>query len=225
MRKPRVILFDLVETLLDVSSLDRVFRAQFGSARVRREWFEQALRIAFSATAANEYAPFSEMLKASLTVMEERHDTKLSWFGRRTIFSAVRAMPIYPDVEPGLRRLSDAGFRLAVLTNSAKSFGVNSLKQAGVLQYFDEVLSSESVKRLKPAHQPYRYAAKKLRTNPKEILMVAAHDWDVTGAHAAEMQTCFLRRSGQFLNELAPEPEMNVAGVEEMARQLTNECH
>ncbi|MDG4820577.1 hypothetical protein O7635_01760 [Asanoa sp. WMMD1127] len=43
----RVIAFDVNETLLDLSALDRPFEEALGSAALRRQWFSQMLQLAF----------------------------------------------------------------------------------------------------------------------------------------------------------------------------------
>lgn len=47
---PRVCVFDVNETLLDLSSLDPHFERAFGDASVRRAWFLQVLQSAMVAT-------------------------------------------------------------------------------------------------------------------------------------------------------------------------------
>ncbi len=39
----RVLVFDVIETLLDLQALDPAFEAVFGDRGVRREWFQQML--------------------------------------------------------------------------------------------------------------------------------------------------------------------------------------
>ncbi len=47
---PRVIVFDVNETLLDLSVLDPLFESGFGQVGVRQEWFGLLLRSALAAT-------------------------------------------------------------------------------------------------------------------------------------------------------------------------------
>ncbi|HWD43834.1 MAG TPA: HAD hydrolase-like protein [Actinomycetota bacterium] len=56
---------------------------------------------------------------------------------------------------PGaLRRLGDAGLRLASLTNSTEEVARAQLEHAGLIDAFELVLSADSVGRLKPAPSP-----------------------------------------------------------------------
>ncbi len=218
--KSNPIVFDLVETLLDLSALDETFREVFGARRLRREWFSEILKNAFSLTAAGGWAEFSRIAEASLKVMEERYDHKFSWLRRRRILASMRRLPPYPDVLPGLEELKADGFRLAVLTNSSVKTAEEALGRAGALALFDEILSADRVKRLKPAPEPYRMAAKRLGIKPGKMLFVAAHAWDVRGAARAGCRTCFVRRPGQVLDELTPRPTLVVSDLRELAAVL-----
>lgn len=52
---PRVIVFDVIETMLDTSALEPHFERVFGDARVLREWFSQLLLYSEVATIAGPY--------------------------------------------------------------------------------------------------------------------------------------------------------------------------
>ena len=55
---PRVIIFDLMGTLLDLRAMDAHFERFFGDASVRKEWHIQTLQLAMAATLTNAYEDF-----------------------------------------------------------------------------------------------------------------------------------------------------------------------
>ena len=116
-------------------------------------------------------------------------------------------MKAYPDVEKELKLLKAAGFRLATLTNLAMPTQVAQLTHAGLAKYFEQMLSIDEVKKYKPAFETYQYAAKKLGVGTENMLMVAAHGWDLAGAMTAGMQTAFIERIGQALYSLEAKPQ------------------
>lgn len=215
-----VIAFDLFGTLLDLSALDGNFREEFGGSRLRQEWFSEALKLAFSITAAVGYESFSDIAEAALKIVEERHQQKLSGSRRKRILRALRELPPFTDVKPALRRLQSGGAHLIILTNSGQKTAEQAIEWAGLADFFEEVLSAESVKRLKPAPEPYRMAAKKAGVKPRKLLLVAAHSWDVRGAMSAGCRACFVRRPEQVLDELTPKPELIVSDLRELSERL-----
>ena len=59
---------------------------------------------------------------------------------------------------------------------------------------FDCVLSAELARTYKPDAAVYHTAARLLDVEPAQMLMVAAHKWDLDGARAAGLRTAFLDR-------------------------------
>jgi 2-haloacid dehalogenase len=220
MKKPPVIVFDLVGTCLDLAALDERFRAAFRSSAVRREWFSEVLNLVFLSVAFDERGSFSRMAEAALKIVEARHRQKLSRAERKQILVAMRELPAFRDVRGALQRLQAGGFHLAVLTNSDAKAAKQAVTSAGLSDCFEHVLSAADAKRLKPAAEPYRMAAKKCGVKTRQVLFVAAHSWDVRGAKEAGCKTCFVARPGQVLDEFTPKPDVIVADFQELAEAL-----
>jgi phosphoglycolate phosphatase-like HAD superfamily hydrolase len=71
------------------------------------------------------------------------------------IRQAMLTMPGHPDVEEGLGRLKDAGFRLVTLADSpANPGGQSPLEHAGLAPFFERQFSIETVRSYKPARRP-----------------------------------------------------------------------
>jgi 2-haloacid dehalogenase len=62
---PRVLAFDVNETLLDLRALDPLFERAFGAAAVRGEWFGQMLQLAFVGGLTARYVDFSAAQRAA----------------------------------------------------------------------------------------------------------------------------------------------------------------
>lgn len=215
-----VIAFDLVGTLLDLSALDPTFRAEFGDSRVRQEWFAEVQKLMFSITAAGGYESFPDIAEAALKVIEQRHQNELSPARRKQILQSLRQLPAFPDVKPALQRLQAGGFRLVVLTNSGERDAKQAMESASLTSFFEDLLSAESVKRLKPAPELYRMATKECHVKAKDLLLVAGHSWDIAGAKRAGCRTCFVQRPEQVLDSLTPKPDLVVSDLEQLANRL-----
>ncbi len=222
MAAPSVIVFDLMGTLLNLSGLDDAFHSEFGDSQLRREWFSEVLKLALAITAAGGYESFSNIAEAALKVIEERHQHKLSGIQRKKLLQLLNTVPAFPDVAPGLQRLQSSGSRLIVLTNWGQKTAKQAIKSAGLSHFFEKILSVEDVKRLKPAPEPYRMAARKCGVRTGKLLLVAAHSWDLAGATRAACRACFIRRPGQVLDELTPKPDFIVSDLTELAGALTD---
>jgi 2-haloacid dehalogenase len=215
-----VCVFDVNETLLDLAALDGEFERLFGDRGVRAAWFGQLLQSAMVATITGRYSDFGTVGRAALEMTAARAGVELSEEDREAVAGGMARLPAHPEVPGALRRLGDGGLRLAALTNSTERVATAQLEHAGLFEAFEAVLSADAVRRLKPAPEPYRMAAERLGVEPGEVLLVAAHAWDVAGALRAGCQAAFVARPGKVLDPLTDPPELVVADLDELADRL-----
>jgi 2-haloacid dehalogenase len=134
---------------------------------------------------------------------------------RQEILSGLRNLPPHPEVPESLDRLLEAGFRLATLTNSTQEVAEAQIENAGLTDRFEQILSADTAKRLKPAPAPYRMAARALEIPERGMRLVAAHAWDVAGALRAGSAAAFVAR--QPFDPLVERPDVVGANLAEVA--------
>ncbi len=217
---PSICVFDVNETLLDLAALDTHFERIFGSATIRREWFSQLLQSAFTATIVDEYHDFTVLGRASLQMTAARHNVALSDSDTVSILDGMKRLPAHSDVEPALHRLHDAEFRLATLSNSPPATSEAQIDHAGLRHHFERVLSASTVRRLKPAPEPYHMAAEQLGVAVSEIRLIAAHSWDVTGAIHAGCAAAFVSRAGARFDPAFQAPDITGTSLVDVAEQI-----
>lgn len=91
----------------------------------------------------------------------------------------------YPGVIEGLNALRKAGFRLACITNKAEAFTLPLLRGTELLDYFDIVLSGDSLPEKKPHPLPLLHACKYFGILPHEMLLIGDSLNDAEAARAA----------------------------------------
>ena len=217
---PRIIVFDVNETLLNLRALDPHFKQAFGRSIARKEWFSQLIRSALVATVTNVYSDFSTLGGAALEMTAKRRGISLDSDERAQILGAMRKLSPHAEVPESLSTLRDAGLRLAALTNSTAKVADAQLKHAGLHEYFEQVLSADLIRRLKPAAESYHMAAQRLGAEPRDIRMVAAHDWDILGALRAGCAAAFVARPGMVLDPLAEQPDIIGADLRAVAKRI-----
>ena len=215
--KPKVLVFDVNQTMLDLNALRPQFARVFGDGKALDEWFSLLLHYSLVVTVADAYADFATVGRAVLEMLASTKGVKLSSEDATRILQGVLTMPAYPDVPDGLKRLRAAGFRMVTLTNSSPAAVKAQLQNAGLTQYFDESISVDSVRRFKPDLEVYRSAAAHLGAQPAELLLIAAHPWDVFGALKAGWQAAFIARNGITPLPLGPKPTINCGDMKAFA--------
>lgn len=219
-QRAEVLVFDVNETLLDLRALAPLFAEHLGSAALLKDWFHNMLLYSQTVTLAGPYADFSSLARASLQMAARTHGRELTESAAQAIFDALRSVPVHPDVPGALRRLQEAGFRLAALTNSTQSAVDGQLEGNGLSKVFDMILSVDEWKLFKPHLEIYRNAAAKLGVEPEKMRMIAAHPWDLMGARAAGCQVAFVERTPGSWFPLVPRPEIGGPTLKEVADQL-----
>jgi 2-haloacid dehalogenase len=216
----RILVFDVNETLLDVSALESYFERAFGGGSACREWFATVLLYSEVATLAGPYADFSAIAGAALEMMAASRSVALRAEDRDHILAGMRSLPAHSDVREALWLLKDAGYRMVTLTNSAPAAARQQLTHAGLIDAFERVFSVDEVRRFKPAPEPYRFVARQLGVETSALRMVAAHAWDIVGAMQAGCAGAFVARPGKVLYPLAPPPDMVGADLGAIAEQI-----
>jgi 2-haloacid dehalogenase len=216
----RVCVFDVNETLLDLGALDPQFERVFGDASTRQAWFGQFLTSWLTAMVTGVYQDFGTIGVTALEMIAERQSVELSDEDKGQILGGIQELPPHPEVEENLGRLRDAGIRMATLTNSTQQVADAQLDNSGLREYFEQSLSADAVKRLKPAPEPYRMAAESLGVEVGQVRLVAAHAWDVAGALQAGCAAAFVARPGMVLNPLFERPDVVGSDLREVANGI-----
>jgi 2-haloacid dehalogenase len=113
---------------------------------------------------------------------------------RDRLVRAWHRLPAWPDSVAGLARIRGK-YTTAALSNGGFALITHLVKSASLP--FDCVLSAELARAYKPAAAVYRTAAELLDVRPEQMLMVAAHRWDLDGARAAGLRTAFVHRPAE----------------------------
>jgi 2-haloacid dehalogenase len=217
---PNVIVFDLMGTLLDLQAMDPHFERFFGDAAVRKEWWSQTLQLAMAAVVTNAYEDFGVLADTGLEITARRYKVSMLGEEKNLILGTLQKLRPFPDVAQSLQHLREAGLKLAVLTNATAKIAEAQLTFAGLRDHFGEVISTDEIQCFKPAPEVYQLAAKRLGLESGQIRLVAAHDWDVTGALRAGCAAAFVARPGQVMNPFGPQPDVRGADLGEVAERI-----
>lgn len=91
----------------------------------------------------------------------------------------------FPGVVEALDKLRAAGYTLVCITNKAERFTLPLLKDTALLDYFDLVLSGDSLPRRKPDPLPLLHAMAEFKIAPEKLLIIGDSINDIQAARAA----------------------------------------
>ena len=215
---PKVVVFDVNETLSDLSALEQVF-VEVGAPRdIVPLWFASVLRDGFALTAAGSAEPFSKLAIGALdTVLADHPLNRELDAAIDQIMKSFLELPVHPDVADGVRALAASHIRLITLSNGSTQVAERLFTRAGILEYFERLLSVEDTDGWKPAPAAYAYAANTCSVDPGDMILVAVHPWDIDGAKRAGLQTAWLNRRSQNYPDYFLVPDYTVANLPELA--------
>ena len=210
-----VIVFDVNETLSDLSPLAARFVAVGAPASASSLWFASVLRDGFALSVAGVRPSFLEVAREvlatqlSLLSLDRPIDDAVDH-----VLAGIPELPAHPDVAPGVRALADADYRLVTLTNGTTAISERLLGDAGLLDSFERLLSVDDAPAWKPSAQAYEYAAQQCEVSPQEMVLVATHPWDVDGAVRAGLGAVWVdRHEGYYPRSFSP-PTHTVHGID-----------
>ena len=98
-------------------------------------------------------------------------------------------VPVKPGLNEILEKLKAEKIKIALATSTTSRSAKRTLKTAGVLDYFDEIVCAEDVEYGKPDPEPFLKAAEKLSLNPGKCLALEDSYNGIISAHSAGMIT------------------------------------
>jgi len=130
---------------------------------------------------------------------------------------------LYPGVREGLDWLLSAGYDLGCVTNKAAQFTEPLLKDLGVYDAFDIVISGDTLPRKKPDPLPLLHAAEHFGVAPRDALMIGDSVSDVKAARAAGFGIVCMTygyNHGQDIREANPDAVLDsMAALEGLLQQ------
>ncbi|CAM4060130.1 haloacid dehalogenase type II [Gillisia hiemivivida] len=220
MIKPKLLIFDINETLLDMEPLKKSINEALKEERAFDIWFPTLLQYSLVETLTKNYKDFSEIAGATLKMTAQKLDIDLTEVQIKSILSPITKLSAYPEVSNALKVLKQNGFKLVALSNGKPQVVIDQLKYARIHHFFDKVLSIEEVKNYKPHASTYHCAYSLMNVLPEDTMLIAAHGWDIAGAKRAGIQAAFISRPGKSLYPLAIEPEIIGSNLKEITESL-----
>jgi 2-haloacid dehalogenase len=219
--RPRVIVFDVNETLSDMAPMAGRFADVGAPDLLATVWFASLLRDGFALAAAGGRETFARLARGALeTVLAGASLNRPAAEAADHILAGFSDLSVHSDVPDGVRLLREGGLRLVTLSNGSADVAGRLLAKAGIRGEFEHLLSVEDADAWKPAPGAYAHAARVCSVPVGQMLLVAAHPWDIHGAHQAGMRTGWISRQPTPYPEYFSAPDLQAPDLSALARQV-----
>jgi 2-haloacid dehalogenase len=215
-----LIVFDVNETLLDLETMEPTFARIFGDKNAMRLWFANLILYSAALTVAGRYVPFTDIGSAVMKMLADTRGIKIEDKDKKELTEKFSTMPPHPEVPAALRKLRATGYRLFTLTDNLLEVQTRQLEHGGIVDLFERRFSADGVKRHKPSPQAYAYVEKELGASPAQLCLIACHTWDTLGAVAAGWEAALIKRVGNDVLGVGPQPQIVGRDLDDVADQL-----
>jgi len=155
-------------------------------------------------------------------MLADARDIRITAADKKELTDNFATMPPHPEVPAALKKLRGAGFKLHTLTDNLLEIQGRQLKHGGIIDLFDDRFSVDSpeVRRHKPAPEAYAYVERQLRVAASDLFLIASHTWDTLGAIAAGWGAALIKRPGNDVLSVGPQPTLVGNDLDDVANQL-----
>jgi 2-haloacid dehalogenase len=177
-------------------------------------WSNKLFGYTWLYTSADRYAAFDVVADEALRFSADALELMLTAAVRGRLVSAYAQLDVWPDVKPALEKLNSAGIRLAFLSNLGEEALRANMARNGIATAFAHVLSTDRVRRFKPAPEAYAMAINAFDLPRERIGFAAFGGWDAAGAAWFGYRTAWVNRLGVPREPIEPGPSIVAPGME-----------
>lgn len=237
LRRPRALLVDLDETLLDNSGIPDSVAKACDSVAAAFDGLDAGRLLEANTEAWRSYGPeveqacwlgrmdgFSVSLEAWRRTLHAGGCTDESIvtfaFDQHRQFGR-HAHRLFPDVLEFLAHVGQGKFRLALVTNGPSDLQRDRLRALALEETFEAVVISGELGVAKPGPAPFQVALERLGITPRDVWHVGdSLGTDVGGARAAGVLAVWLNRTGQQPGDGVLRPDIEVASLSQLTQPL-----
>jgi 2-haloacid dehalogenase len=156
---------------------------------------------------SGRYADFWQTTEDSLMFAAELLKLDLTIDKRKKLMSAYLELKAWPDVPSVLKSLKRSGLRMAFLSNATATILDAGIKNSGLENIFEHVLSTDKIKTYKPDPRAYQLAIDAFGLRKEQILFAAFAGWDAAGAKSFGYPTYWVNRMNVPAEKLGVSPD------------------
>ncbi|MBK7422563.1 MAG: haloacid dehalogenase type II [Propionivibrio sp.] len=214
LRNIKACVFDAYGTLFDFTSAAVAVRDELGDdwQALADLWRQKQLQYTWLRGLAGHHADFwqvtGDALDFSLATL------KLERPGlRQRLMELYLRLSTYPEVDRMLRRLKEGGMKLAILSNGTPAMLAAIVRNSGLDEVFDAVLSVEEVGVYKPHPSVYALATQRLELAPVNICFLSSNGWDAFSAKAFGFRVLWCNRFNQAAERIPATPDGEISDL------------
>jgi len=216
-KKIRAIAFDgfpIIDPRPVFAKAEAMFPGRGGD--LSNAWRTRQFEYTWLRTMSGSYADFWQVTEQALTFAARLMKLEMSGTQRDQLMESYLELKAWPDAAAALKRLKDAGIRMAFLSNFTAEMLDAAVRNSGLQGIFEAHLSTDRVQAFKPDPRAYRMGVDAFGMEREEIAFAAFAGWDAAGAKRFGYPTFWVNRANAPLEELGVAPDGAGAGLQDL---------
>ncbi|MDX8378607.1 MAG: haloacid dehalogenase type II [Gallionella sp.] len=215
--------FDIYGTLIDTQGMTSALEKQLGkrAPEFSRLWRDKQLEYTFRRGLMKKYEDFDLCTRQALRYASAYFKIAFSSNDSDALMAQYKMLPAFEDVATGLAQVKAAGFKLYAFSNGREKTVTVLLEQAGIKDYFVDVVSVDEIASYKPDPRVYRHFLGRAGVSAAQSWLVSSNAFDVIGAKAVGMKTVWLKRTRDVLfDPWGIEPDITINSLLDLTASL-----
>ncbi len=187
-------------------------------AEFTKAWRAKQFEYGFLRTITDRHEDFLRVTEDALVYTAKALKLDLPPETRNRLVNAYLHLKPWPDAVDALRKLKASGIRIITIANFSPKMLRSNAEGAGIVDLFDELLSTEANGTYKPDPRAYELGMKRLNLKKDEIVFAAFGGWDAYGAKRFGYPTYWVNRFNLPAEELGIEADKTSNNLEGLLR-------
>ena len=215
--------FDVYGTLIDTHGVVKQLETMMGDKAhaFSNTWREKQLEYTFRRGLMGKYQNFPVCTSQALEYCCAFYNIVLTRDQKQYLMAGYLTLPTFSDVEHGLVKLQEAGFRMYAFSNGVGDALETLLTNAGIRDYFLGVVSVDDIKTFKPNPAVYHHFLESTASSAESAWLISSNGFDVIGAVSVGMKAAWVQRNdANVFDPWGIAPTLTVNSLKDLADQL-----
>jgi 2-haloacid dehalogenase len=179
-------------------------------------WRTRQFEYMWLRTLSGHYRDFWSVTGDALAFAAKAVQVELTSDSHSFLMDAWLRLKCWPDAPAALRVLKNSGLHLVFLSNMTAKMLESGIRNSGLENLFDQVLSTDRVRVYKPDPRAYQMVLDAYRWRRQEVVFAAFAGWDAAGAKRFGYRTFWVNRQNQPVEELGTAPDATGATLDDL---------
>jgi len=201
-----------------IPEVEKVFPGK--GAEFTKAWRAKQFEYCYVCTITERHISFYDATQDALVYTAKALKLNLTPAQHSKLMDAYLHLEPWPDAVDALKKLKQSGLRIVTLSNFDDKMQRANVNNAGLMNLFDALLSTDAKNTFKPSPEAYALGVEKLRLKKEEIVFAAFAGWDAYGSKTFGYKTFWVNRLNLPAEELGNQADKasdNLSGLVKFA--------